>query len=362
MNNIIIKYLLNNYLKTFFKIILIFYCFGIILNLFEEIEFFKNENVSFLTPIILTCIYIPSMMMQLLPFIIFITSMKFIVDIRNNKDLLTIKVFGISNLKIFFLISIISFLIDLIFLFVFNPITSTMLKYYENTKATYSKDIDHLITFNKNGLWIKENMPTGQRIISAKEINKNFLNDVVIHNFDKDYNLTQKLHSKSANINNNNWVLSEVVIFEFNKSLINKINEKEIKINSIYTYEKIINLYKNFDTLSFVDLLGNYRNLINQGYSDIFLKQSLHSMLSMPFFLLTMTSLASILVLGALKRSKNTKFILIGLISCVAIYYLKDLSIALGKTNRIPLTLATWMPIIIVGIFSSIGILQINEK
>jgi len=26
------------------------------------------------------------------------------------------------------------------------------------------------------------------------------------------------------------------------------------------------------------------------------------------------------------------------------------------------LTLATWMPIIIIGIFSSIGILQINEK
>lgn len=362
MNKVLYNYLFLNFLKTFFLIVGIFYGFGIILNLFEEIEFFKNENVSFLTPIILTCIYIPSMMMQLLPFIIFITSMKFIVDIRNNKDLLTIKVFGISNLKIFFLISIISFLIGWIFLFVFNPITSTMLKYYENTKATYSKDIDHLITFNKNGLWIKENMPTGQRIISAKEINKNFLNDVVIHNFDKDYNLTQRLHSKSANINNNNWVLSEVVIFEFNKSLINKINEKEIKINSIYTYEKIINLYKNFDTLSFVDLLGNYRNLINQGYSDIFLKQSLHSMLSMPFFLLTMTSLASILVLGALKRSKNTKFILIGLISCVAIYYLKDLSIALGKTNRIPLTLATWMPIIIVGIFSSIGILQINEK
>ena len=32
----------------------------------------------------------------------------------------------------------------------------------------------------------------------------------------------------------------------------------------------------------------------------------------------------------------------------------EDLSIALGKTNRISLTLATWMPIIIIGIFSSI--------
>ena len=75
-----------------------------------------------------------------------------------------------------------------------------------------------------------------------------------------------------------------------------------------------------------------------------------------------MTALASIIVLGTLKRSNNVKFIIIGLISCITIYYLKDLSIALGKTNRIPLTLATWMPIIIIGLFSSIGILQINEK
>ena len=75
-----------------------------------------------------------------------------------------------------------------------------------------------------------------------------------------------------------------------------------------------------------------------------------------------MTALASIIVLGTLKKSNNTKFILIGLISCILIYYLRDLSMALGKTNRIPLTLATWMPIIIIGIFSAIGILQINEK
>ena len=40
MNKILIKYLFNNYIKTFLKVFFIFYCFGIILNLFEEIEFF----------------------------------------------------------------------------------------------------------------------------------------------------------------------------------------------------------------------------------------------------------------------------------------------------------------------------------
>jgi lipopolysaccharide export LptBFGC system permease protein LptF len=66
--------------------------------------------------------------------------------------------------------------------------------------------------------------------------------------------------------------------------------------------------------------------------------------------------------MGKLTKSKNSNYIIIGLVSCIIIYYLKDLSIALGKTNRIPLTIATWMPIIIIGLFSSVGILQINEK
>ena len=48
MNKIFFNYLLKKFLKTFFLVILVFYCFGIILNLFEEIEFFKNIDVSFL--------------------------------------------------------------------------------------------------------------------------------------------------------------------------------------------------------------------------------------------------------------------------------------------------------------------------
>ena len=102
MNSIIFNYLIKNFLRTFFTIVLIFYAFGVILNLFEEIEFFKNINVSFLTPLILTSIFIPSMIIKILPFIIFISSMWFMLSIRNNKDLLTIKVFGYSNLKIFY--------------------------------------------------------------------------------------------------------------------------------------------------------------------------------------------------------------------------------------------------------------------
>ena len=362
MNNILIKYMLKGYLSNLLKIILFFYCFGVILNLFEEIEFFKDQEASLLTPLLLTTLFIPGMILKLLPFIIFLSSLKFLMDMRNNKDLLSIKIFGFSNLKIFLILAFTSFLLGWIILIFISPVTSSMSKYYEKTKSYYSKDIDHLVSFNRNGLWIKENLKDGQRIISAKNDEPKWLKSITIFNFDNQFNLKEKIFAERAYIENKNWILKNVTHLKVNGRETHEIKSEQKKIVSIYTYEKIISLYKNFDTMSFTELIMNYDNLISRGYNKKFLSQSLHSMLSMPFFLFIMTALAAILMMNTLKRTKNVKIIIIGLMTCVLIFYLKDLSVALGQTNRISLALAAWVPIIVTSIFSIIGLVQINEK
>ena len=362
MNNVVLKYLLNNFLKSFLIVVMIIFCFGVILNLFEEVEFFKNMNVSVFKPLILTTLFVPSLVLKLLPFIIFISSMWFMLKIRNNKDLLTLKVFGCSNLKIFSILALTAFLLGWIILFFINPITSSLSKYYEQTKSNYSRDIDHLVTFNKNGLWIKENLDRGTRIISATKPENENLIDVTIVHLDKNYNLIEKIISKEANIRNNEWILKDVKIFTLVNDLFEEKRTETFKIISIYDYEKINSLFKNFDTMSFLDLIFNYSKLINNGYSKVFLDQSLHSLLSLPFFLMVMTGLASILTMNALKRSNNFKFIIVGLILTVLIFYFKDLSVALGQTDRIPLILSIWAPVIALSLFIFIGVLQINEK
>ena len=362
MNEIFLNYLLKNFLKTFLIFVLVFYCFGVILNLFEEIEFFKNMDVSVFTPLMLTSIFIPSMIIKILPFIIFLSSMWFMMRIRNNRDLLTLKVFGFSNLKIFLILATTSFLIGCLILLFVNPITSSMSKFYEKTKSGYSRDIDHLVTFNKNGLWIKENLKSGQRIITAAKPDGKNLVDLTIFHINENSNLEEKIISKKANIQSNNWILSDVVVFKPIKGVLEKKIFKEYKIISIYNYEKINSLFKNFDTMSFLDLITNYKSLLNNGYNKPFLNQSLHTMLSMPFFLFLMTGLAAILTLNTLKKSDNIKYIIIGLLVSVVIFYFKDLSLALGQTNRIPLILSVWAPVIALSLFTSIGVIQINEK
>ena len=361
MNKIILNYIIKNFLKSFFIIMSVFFCFGIILNLFEEIEFFKNLDVNFFTPLILTSMIVPGIIIQSLPFIIFISSMWFMLK-RNNKDLLILKVYGYSNLKIFFILATTSFILGWLVLVLVSPITSSLTKFYEKTKSNYSKETNHLISFNKNGIWIKESLNNSQRIISAHKLNNYDLINVTIFHLDSEYQLIEKISSERVNIKDFDWEIDQARVFKFEDNIFKSKEITNLKIKSVYNYDKITNLFKNFETISFLDLTLRYNKLISNGYNSLFLKQTLNTHLSLPFLLFLMTGIAAILTMHTLKDSNNLTYIILGLIVVVVVFYFKDLSLALGKTARISMTLSIWAPVIILSFFSFIGILQINEK
>ena len=333
MNKILNNYLIFGYFKIVFNTILIFISLGIVLNLFEEIEFFKNLNESLQLPIVLSLSFVPNLVIELLPFIIFISSMWFFSSIRSNTDLLSAKIFGFSNLKITLMTSVAAFAFGFLILFAINPITSALVKYYEETKAQYSKDVDHLISINKNGVWIKEIGASGSNIISAKKLNNEKLNSLSIYIFNDNNQMTNRIEANSADISSNPWII-----------------------------EKINSLYKNLNTVSFLSLITEYEILNEMGYSKKILNEKINKFISLPFFLAIMVILAALFTIGSLKRDQNFYVIIVSIITCVIVYYFKDLSLALGQTSRISITLSVWMPILAIALFTSIGIIQINEK
>ena len=359
MNNVINKYLILKFSKIFFVSILIFLSLGLILNLFEEIEFFKNLNLSITLPIVLSLSYVPTLILEILPFIIFLSSMYYFLKIRSSKDLLSIKVFGYSNIKIILILSFFSFFLGLFFLFAINPITSVLIKYYETEKAQYARDVDHLISVNKNGVWIKEVEESSYKIISAEKLNKESLEEISIYFFNDD-RFFKRIESETAVITKNVWLMKNVYIYD----LLNDdtIFLENYKFESKNTTEKITSLYKNLNTISFLDLILNYSELNEKGYSKKLLNEKINKFASLPVFLFLMVILAAIFTIGSLKNKQNFYYIIISIFTCVAIYYFKDLSIAIGQTGRISLVLSVWMPIIVISLFCSMGVIQINEK
>jgi len=121
-------------------------------------------------------------------------------------------------------------------------------------------------------------------------------------------------------------------------------------------------LYSNLDTISFWNLENEIKLLTDRGYSTREMRTKLHQSLAYPFFLLSMVLLSGVFTLGMGFRESNWTYVFIAIISSVLIFYFNDFSAALGKTDKLPVEISVWMPIVIIFIFGAVGIIHANQK
>jgi lipopolysaccharide export system permease protein len=360
-NFVINKYLTREFLKSFLNVLLIFCCAGLIMNLFEEINYFRKYDIGMGLPIRLSFMIIPSIIINMLPFILFLSSMWVLIKLKNNRDLLSLRTFGISNGKFIFLFSSIAFIIGIMVLAALNPVTSIAVKYYEDIKGKYDLDKSHLASISPNGIWIKEKIGKNTNIIKSEAIKSNFLINVSIYKFNENNLLLERIEAKQANIRDTTWLIEDGYTIQFQDKNIRN-NFENLIFYSTFNKEKLNSIYSNLDTISFYKLMTETKKLIARGYSSKLLKEKKHFYLSLPFFLVLMVLLSGIFILNSNERRQNVYYIFLSIITCVVIFYFKNFSTALGATEKIPLVLSVWSPVIILFLFCSVGMIQINEK
>ncbi len=360
------SFLINKYLaKEFIKIVIntsiIFFCLGFIMNIFEEINFFKDFNVAITTPIILSLLFVPSLLNYFFPFVILLSGIWFFLKIKKTDELTSMNVSGMSNLSVIIIPSILSIILGIFFVTALNPITSLLVKKYEAVKGNYEKEQDYLATVTVNGIWIKERGLKANYMIRASHLEKENLMGVTIYEFDKDNNFTRRIEADSANITSLKWVLKNITVINSDGIMLTE-PIKDPFYFSMYDIKKIKSLYSNLDTISFWDLEHEINLLKQRGYSTREMQVKLHRSLAFPFFLLSMVLLSSVFTVGARFKDNNWTYVFLAIISSVLIFFFNDFSAALGKTDKLPVELSVWMPIAIIFIFSVVGIIHANQK
>ena len=75
-----------------------------------------------------------------------------------------------------------------------------------------------------------------------------------------------------------------------------------------------------------------------------------------------MVLLSGVFTLGMQFRENNWAYVFIAIITSVIIFYFNDFSAALGKTDKLPVEVAVWMPIVIIFVFGAVGLIHANQK
>jgi lipopolysaccharide export system permease protein len=358
---IINKYLVKEFIKTVLNVILGCFCLGFIVNLFEEINFFKDIDVGIYLPMLMTTLFVPTLLYNMFPFIILLSGIWFFLKIKKSDEVTAMKVFGMSNFSIIIVPGLVSILLGIFFVTSINPITSVLVMKYETIKGDYERDLDYLAAITENGIWIKEKSLGKNTIIRSSHLENENLVEVTIYEFDENINFLRRIEAESANINSFKWNLENVEIIDNEGKIISK-NIENFSYISAYDLRKIKSLYSNLDTVSFWNIEDQIRLLEERGYSTREMETKLHRSLAFPFFLLSMLLLSGVFTLGTNIKENNSTYIFIAIISSVIIYFFNDLSSVLGKTEKLPVSIAVWMPIVIIFIFSAVGVIHANQK
>ena len=92
------------------------------------------------------------------------------------------------------------------------------------------------------------------------------------------------------------------------------------------------------------------------------MRAKLQRSVAFPLFLLSMVLLSGVFTLGLYFKDNNWTYVFIAVITSVIIFYFNDFSAALGKTGKLPIEISVWMPVVIIFIFSAVGLIHANQK
>jgi len=353
-----IKFLINGFLKSFLKTFFIMLCLIFILNILKEIEFFTNINVSPIYPLYLSLLSSPSIIFEMFPFIFLISTQFFFIKLFNNNEINIFKYSGLKNLKIISVLCFLTFFIGLLIISFFYNLSSTFQSYYLQIKSQYSTDKLHLAVINKNGLWIKDIINKETNIINSSKIDNNFLTDTFITTFNEDFDLIKSLKSDKIDIKKNQWLIYDAIIFENNTTQKKKL----IKFESNFNQKRIESLFSNLSSLSFLRLIDLRKNYKLLNYSTVDIDIEIYKIASYPLMLVLMTVLSSAIMFNT-KNYSNTSFkIIIGLFFSVIIYYMNNFFNVLGSTEKIPLMISVWTPMIFLTLITLTMLVKINDK
>ena len=300
----------------------------------------------------------PSILFEILPFIFLLSTQIFFIQLIDKNELEVFKYTGLNNIQIIKILGTYTFIISVFVVIFFYNGSSILKNSYLLIKNSYSDDNKYLAVVTENGLWIKDEINDEINIINANIIDDNFLLDVVITRFNKNFDILEIIESKKVDISSQNWKIFKPTLL---RGTVQSTLD-ELIIESNFDLQKINSLFSNLSSLSIIDLITLRKNYKSLNYSVTDIDSHLLKVISYPIYL-TLITIFSAIIMFNIGYKKNTFFkIILGIFLSVIIYYINNFLSILGTNEKIPLFLSIFLPLVILSIINFISIIRLNEK
>lgn len=362
---ILSRYFARRYLVSFLGVLAVMAGILLLIDMVEQLRRFGGAGVGLGTALQLAALRMPSSLYAVLPLVGLLATLAMFVALARSSELVAVRATGRSALAVLAAPALVALGLGVAAIAVLNPVVAATAKQYDQLAAQLGGSDASLLSVSRDGLWLREAAPGGQRVIRAVQASADGsrLARVSILTFAPDDGPVKQIEAASARLVPGAWVLDRARLWDL--TLTNPeaaaTDHAELVLLTDLTPVALRDSFGPPSTIPLWELPGFIAALDRAGFAGLEHRVWLQMELALPLMLAAMVLIGASCTLYHIRAGRQGLRVLLALLAGFGAFFLRDFAQVLGENGQIPVLLAAWSPPAVAGLLALGLILQLEE-
>jgi lipopolysaccharide export system permease protein len=274
-----------------------------------------------------------------------------------KRETLACRLAGLSfwQLSLPFVLATLAF--KMVELAIINPIGANCLAFYERLESRAWSGLAESFSVSENGIWIKHMYDNHHAILRIAAIEHHRLRTITLFEFNQNFDLVRQVEAEYGDFHDGELVLSGAQAL----SLQGSRSQQDIRIASPLTLKTLMNSGRSPTSLSVWELPRFITILEKSGLSSARHRLHWYRLYAHSVLTLAMVLLALGCAFFRGRAHKPLHMSVMAIFVGLALFFIDDVTWALGVSGRLPLWFAAWSPALVALMLGVILLLNLED-
>lgn len=355
------SYFARRFFRVFMTTLLIFLAFLTLIDLVEQMRRFNSDAVRFSDIVVLTLLNAPAGIYQILPLVMILSSVSLFLTLARTSELVVTRAAGRSALVTLMSPMLVSAVIGVAAVTLFNPIVAQTSKRFLELESEYKDQSDSTVSIGREGLWLRQGDENGQTVIHARGASDTMtsLFDVSFLQYDTLGRVEKRIAAREAVLTSQGWLLRDAKSWPLagdgNPEDAAELHTRLV-VPTTLTAQRIRESSSDPSVISIWEMQTHISQLEEAGFSTRRHEVWLQMELARPLFLMAMVLVGAGFTMRHSRFGKTGIAVLAAVMLGFGLYYVRNFAQILGENGQLPTMVAAWTPPI-ASILLALGLL-----
>jgi lipopolysaccharide export system permease protein len=332
--------------RFFLAVFMVFMAFSALALSIDLADLFSRTTERGIPPemvISMSLLKLPDIAQKLMPFAILLGAVFAFSRMSRSHELVATRAAGISAWQFLTPPLLVAVALGVLTMTLFNPMASAFLTQYTRLEARYIHGQASQLAVSSTGLWLRQGDASHQSVVHALRVADQgvHLEEVIVFLYQGLDHYAGRIDAASGELQPGHWHLTNAWVSGANGL---PQHHDVYDLPTELTPAQIQESFASPDTISFWELPRFISNAEGAGFSALRHRLYWYSLLSLPVLFCAMVFMAASFSLRLARLGGTPRLVLAALLSGFGVYFLGDVTGALGQSGILPTPLAALAP------------------